>query len=136
MDYTVATKSEDGSKTVWKTVGYATIGPQMHIDNTNRKKPGVTSGPQVCQKSYTSEFVIALKFNKQIIAEWQGDFATTSHFQSFNTKYLLVPDWRAQDRSTARSQAERDAFTDPEQSDEVNVPKLIILPAITSNYCN
>ena len=76
------------------------------------------------KKSYTSEFIIALKFNEQIIAEWQGDFATTSHFQSFNTKYLLVPDWRAQDRSTARSQAERDAFTDPEQSDEVNVPYL------------
>ena len=49
MDYT--TKSEDGTKTVWKTVGYATIGPQMHIDNTNRKKPGVTSGPQVSQKN-------------------------------------------------------------------------------------
>lgn len=54
MDYTVATKSKDGqgSKTQWKTVGYATIGPQMHIDNTNRKKPGVTSGPQVCKKSH------------------------------------------------------------------------------------
>ena len=50
MDYTVATNSKDGSKTVWKTVGYATIGPQMNIDNTNRKKPGVTSGPQVCDK--------------------------------------------------------------------------------------
>ena len=35
------------TKTVWKTIGYATIGPQMHKDNTNRKKPGVTSGPQV-----------------------------------------------------------------------------------------
>ena len=47
MDYNVATKSKEGTKTVWKTVGYATIGPQMHIDNTNRKKTGVTSGPQV-----------------------------------------------------------------------------------------
>ena len=47
MDYTVAAKSKDGSNTLWKTIGYATIGPQMHIDNTNRKKPGVTSGPQV-----------------------------------------------------------------------------------------
>ena len=44
-----STKSEnaDSPKTVWKTIGYATIGPQMHTDNTNRKKPGVTSGPQV-----------------------------------------------------------------------------------------
>ena len=57
----------------------------------------------------------------QILAEWQGDFAMTSYFQSFNTKYLLVPDWRAQDRSTERSQAERNAFKDPEQSDEVQV---------------
>lgn len=50
VDYTAtATKSknDDSTKTVWKTIGYATIGPQMHIDNTNRKKPGVTSGPQV-----------------------------------------------------------------------------------------
>ena len=68
--------------------------------------------------------IIAFKFYTQIIAEWQGDFATTSYFQSFNTKYLLVPDWRAQDRSTERSQAERDAFTNPEDSDEVKVPYL------------
>lgn len=124
MDYTVATESKDGSKTVWKTVGYATIGPQMHIDNTNRKKPGVTSGPQVCKKkknSIMSNREIALHVCAQIIAEWQGDFATTAYFQSFNTKYLLVPDWRAQDRSTDRSKTERDAFTDPEQSDEVKV---------------
>lgn len=50
VDYTApATKSknQDSTKIVWKTIGYATIGPQMHIDNTNRKKPGVTSGPQV-----------------------------------------------------------------------------------------
>lgn len=59
VDYSVpATESakndQSATKTVWKTIGYATIGPQMHIDNTNRKKPGVTSGPQVhasCCKS-------------------------------------------------------------------------------------
>lgn len=50
MDYTTKSEDGDGTKTVWKTVGYATIGPQMHIDNTNRKKPGVTSGPQVYAK--------------------------------------------------------------------------------------
>lgn len=32
---------------VWHTIGYATIGPEMIGDNTNRKKPGVTSGPEV-----------------------------------------------------------------------------------------
>lgn len=31
----------------------------------------------------------------QIIAEWQGDFSTTSRLPSFSSKYLLVPDWRA-----------------------------------------
>ena len=30
----------------------------------------------------------------QIIAEWQGDFATNAYFTNFGTKYLLVPDWR------------------------------------------
>ena len=57
----------------------------------------------------------------QILAEWQGDFATTSYFQSFNTKYLLVPDWRAQDRSGHRSEAERNAFHDPAETEEVKV---------------
>ena len=45
--------TSDGLVDRWKTVGYAVIGPQMTTDNTNRKKPGVTSGPQVlckCQK--------------------------------------------------------------------------------------
>lgn len=59
----------------------------------------------------------------QILAEWQGDFATTSYFQSFNTKYLLVPDWRAQDRSGLRSEGERSAFKDPADTDEVKVSK-------------
>lgn len=30
----------------------------------------------------------------QIVAEWQGDFATNAYFTNFGTKYLLVPDWR------------------------------------------
>ena len=63
----------------------------------------------------------------QIIAEWQGDFATTSSFQSFNTKYLLVPDWRAQDRSTARSQHERDSLKDPADTEEVKVTFVVAL---------
>ena len=36
----------------------------------------------------------AFFFVTQIIAEWQGDFSTTSHLPSFSSKYLLVPDWR------------------------------------------
>lgn len=35
------------STKVWRTIGYATIGPEMMGDNTNRKKSGVTSGPDV-----------------------------------------------------------------------------------------
>ena len=38
---------EDSGRDVWSTVGYATIGPQRVGDNTDRKKPGTTSGPQV-----------------------------------------------------------------------------------------
>lgn len=69
----------------------------------------------------------------QIIAEWQGDFSTTSYFQSFNTKYLLVPDWRARDRSTARTQKERDSLKDPADTEEVKVTFVVaISPSIDS----
>lgn len=39
--------TSNGAVDRWKTIGYAVIGPQLSKDNTNRKKPGVTSGPQV-----------------------------------------------------------------------------------------
>jgi len=38
---------KEGKKEVWKTVGFAEIGPQRFGDNTQRKNPGKTSGPQV-----------------------------------------------------------------------------------------
>lgn len=31
----------------------------------------------------------------QVIAVWQGDFSTNTHFWNFQSKYLMVPDWRA-----------------------------------------
>ncbi len=31
----------------------------------------------------------------QIVAQWQGDFSSNTALQSFRSKYLLVPDWRA-----------------------------------------
>ncbi len=34
-------------KEVWHTVGYAIIGPERIGDNTNRQKPGTSSGPEV-----------------------------------------------------------------------------------------
>ena len=51
LDYYRKSSEEDSesdeSREVWRTVGYATIGPERIGDNTNRKKPGVTSGPEV-----------------------------------------------------------------------------------------
>lgn len=38
---------KEGKREVWKTVGFAEIGPQRFGDNTQRKNPGKTSGPQV-----------------------------------------------------------------------------------------
>ena len=43
----IAGQEKATSTKVWRTIGYATIGPEMIGDNTNRKKPGVTSGPEV-----------------------------------------------------------------------------------------
>ena len=42
----------DEPREVWHTIGYATIGPERIGDNTNRKKPGVTSGPEVFHSLY------------------------------------------------------------------------------------
>eukprot|EP00731_Ephydatia_muelleri_P027288 Em0019g161a len=70
-------KAADGRQMpVWSTVGSTLIGPQNIGDNTASKKNSTTDVPE-------------------IIAEWQGDFSTTSRLPSFSSKYLLVPDWRA-----------------------------------------
>ena len=34
-------------ETIWKSVGFAEIGPERHGDNTNRNNPAKASGPQV-----------------------------------------------------------------------------------------
>ena len=54
LDYQQNQYDENGLETepkdVWKTVGYAEIGPQRVGQNTNQNQVGETSGPQVSVK--------------------------------------------------------------------------------------
>ena len=43
----------------------------------------------------------------QIIAEWEGDFSPSSGLASFNSKYLLVPDWRASPKPEVTKQSQQ-----------------------------
>uniref|UniRef100_A0A1X7UMY0 Generative cell specific-1/HAP2 domain-containing protein n=1 Tax=Amphimedon queenslandica TaxID=400682 RepID=A0A1X7UMY0_AMPQE len=65
-----------GTEDVWRTIGYAEIGPDRIGQNTNQNQVGKSSGTN-------------------IKAVWLGDFKLNSYIANFNSKYILTPDWRA-----------------------------------------
>jgi hypothetical protein len=75
LQYITRNLSTNQLNEVWKTVGYAVIGPQTIGQNTNQNQVGETSGPNVK-------------------AVWLGSFQTTTAIANFDSKYILVPDWR------------------------------------------
>ena len=48
LDYQLIATGNKDKRDIWKTIGYAEIGPQRIGQNTANNQKGTTSGPKVC----------------------------------------------------------------------------------------
>ncbi len=61
LDYQLLATGNKEKRDLWKTIGYAEIGPQRIGQNTANNQKGTTSGPKVCQHKYAVQMFSVLE---------------------------------------------------------------------------
>lgn len=88
LDYKETGLSGDSrdDRDVWKTIGYAEIGPERLGQNTNQNQVGKTSGPQASIDIY-----ICVQYNYSKTSSDKGQFLNKVHcFLTFLIRYIFT----------------------------------------------